>query len=329
MTGTSNISVIICTYNRSAVLANTLDSFAAMDLPGSDQFELVIVDNNSNDNTAEIAQAFSRLHPYSRYLFEPRPGLSHARNKGILDSLGKVIVFIDDDVFLDKGWLNAVTRTFAEQPGAAAFGGKSVPQFEAGRPPWLPDELLTIYGDTRLGDVPRWMIPPEQPFGLNMAFRRETLEKIGFFNPLLGRIGTKLLSNEEKDFFQRIASAGLKTWYEPSALLFHRIPESRTRPEWVISRSYWQGVSDAVFEQGVHPRSRATLFAAGIHEIWRAVSAMRGRRLSPIKIRWHYSAIPIAHKAHYWEELGRGWHRIRMAFLLSKASSYHAGKKNS
>ena len=83
------------------------------------------------------------------------------------------------------------------------MGGRSLPIFENGRPPWLSDEFLTLYGDTRLGDKPRWMSPPEQPYGLNMAFRREVFDKIGFFDPYLGRIGTKLLSNEEKDYFHR------------------------------------------------------------------------------------------------------------------------------
>ncbi len=315
------ISVILCTYNRVAVLAETLESFAAQRGADEPSVELLIVDNNSSDDTRKVTERHIASYPNTRYVFEAQPGLSHARNTGISESRGEIAVFVDDDVYFDPGWLCAVIDCFEKRPEAAAMGGRSEPIFEAGRPSWLSDEMLMIYGDTRLGDQARWMVPPEQPFGLNMAFRREVFEKIGFFDPSLGRIGKKLLSNEEKDYFHRLARASLKVWYDPDALLFHRIPTSRTQQEWVISRYYWQGISDAIFDQGAHPRSRAALLSEGVGEVWRALSAMRGQQLSPRKIRWHYLGISLIAKADYWEVLGRGWSKIRMAFRLGHSSA--------
>lgn len=316
MVNTPKISIIICTYNRAEVFSETLASFTQMDFSNAGKFELVIVNNNSNDNTAEIATSFCTDHPFARYLFEERPGLSQARNKGILESRGQVIVFIDDDVFLDANWLNAVARVFADQPGAAAFGGKSIPQFEGGRPPWLEEPMNCIYGDTGLGDVPCWMEFPSIPFGLNMGFRRGVFDQIGLFNPKLGRIKGSLLSNEELDIFWRIAQAGLKVYYAPDALLFHRIPANRIDPNWVVERYYWQGVSDVLFEQSIRPHSRTTLLVQGIRNVWGALHAMRGGHISPRRIRWHYKGIPVAHAADFWGKLGTGWQQIKTAIDL-------------
>ena len=210
------ISSIICTYNRGQVLGESLASFAAMSLPEDVAFELLVVDNNSSDDTASIANEFCARQPWARYVFEPTPGLSHARNRGIREARGEIVVFIDDDVYLDRNWAHAMLAAFANHPDASAVGGKIIPVFEAGRPEWLSDDLLVVYGHTPYGDSGRWLTYPELPIGANMAFRREVFESVGPFDPRLGRIGERLLSNEENDFFYRLNRRGRKVLYAPT-----------------------------------------------------------------------------------------------------------------
>lgn len=312
MTAAPYISVIICTYNRDNVFSETLSSFAKMDFSLAGDFELIIIDNNSNDGTAGVANEFCAGHSYARYLFEPQPGLSIARNRGIRESRGEIVVFIDDDVFLDSKWLGEVARAFREHPDAAAFGGKSIPHFETSRPAWVRDSMLGIYGDTQLGDDPRWIDYPNVPFGLNMGFRRHLFDDIGYFNPKLGRIKGSLLSSEEVELFWRISVAGLKVLYVPHALLFHRIPASRVDPNWVIRRYYWQGVSEVVFNQGIHPKSRLKLLTEGVRDLWEAFRAMSGNHLSPRRMLWHYHGVPMADKVDYWMKLGAGWQKLKL-----------------
>ncbi len=313
MTNALNISVVICTYNRAKILADTLVSFSKMSFSDLGAFELVIVDNNSNDETAEITKSFCLDQPYARYLYEEKPGLSHARNKGILESSGNVIVFIDDDVYLDQNWLHAVERVFANHPDAAAFGGKSIPQFENGRPEWLKEWMAGMYGDTGFGDDPRWVEFPKIPFGLNMGFRRWVFDQIGLFNPKLGRVKGSLLSNEEVDIFWRIAQAGLKVYYAPEALLYHRIPASRSDPKWIIERYYWQGISTVVFDQIIHPQSKLALLRGAMKCAWQAFQGFRGGHVSPRQAYWHYLGLSVEYKCLRWYDLGVARQKLREA----------------
>jgi len=304
MSNQIQISVIICTYNRGQIFKDTLESFAGMDLPMTGSFELLLVDNCSTDDTQRIAKDFVRENSgYAHYLFEGKQGLSHARNSGIAASKGAVVAFIDDDVYLDQGWLKAMLEVFQSQSDAVAIGGRSMPQFEGGRPDWITDDLLTFYGSTNSGDKTKKMIYPEHPFGLNMAFRREVFNMIGDFGTHLGRKKNNLLSNEESDLFLRIHNAGLKVIYTPNALLYHRIPANRARKDWIISRHYWQGISDIAFHQYIEPDSKAHLLRIIFQDIRKLISSITGGHHSPRKAYWHFKAIQLRernHQAYLW-----------------------------
>lgn len=286
------ISVIICTYNRDTVFAETLDSFSAMDIPSREKVELLIIDNHSTDKTPEIAKQFIETNPYSRYIYEPQQGLSHARNRGIKESRGNIIAFVDDDVYFERDWLKSVVDMFERVSSAAAFGGKSIPLFEGGRPEWMNDAFLKVYGDTQFGEKPRVVAYPDHPFGLNMAFRKEVFESIGEFNIDLGRKKTSLLSNEESDLFERISKMGLQVFYEPSAVLYHRIPKDRVSLKWIRERSYWQGISDVV--QKFEGASRLDHLRAAVLDLRRILGVAFGTQLSIKKIYWKYKSVSEA-----------------------------------
>lgn len=313
----SFISIVICTYNRGRMLAETLSSFSAMELPTSGSMELLIVDNRSTDSTKQVTDEFvSRDGGYVRYIYEPKQGLSHARNTGIAAARGEIIAFVDDDVYFDRGWLNTVINAFRVHPDADALGGKSVPIFEGGRPSWMEENFLSLYGDTGFGDDSRWLTYPEHPFGLNMAFRRSVFERIGAFNPDLGRKKRSLLSNEESELFHRISANGSKVYYAPSALLHHRIPKNRVDPRWIVERYYWQGISSVVQNQMNDKTGRFALFADAAWIAWRALRVLQGGFLSPRRIYWHYRGIALRDKAYLFCELGKARQKFRLAIGL-------------
>jgi glycosyltransferase involved in cell wall biosynthesis len=291
MKNASSISIVICTYNRGDILRETLDSYATMTGAFDAGVELLVVDNNSTDQTREITTSFVESHAGVRYVFERQTGLSYARNTGIKEARGDIIAFVDDDVYFDTDWLQAVRGVFACRPDADCMGGKSIPTFDCGRPDWLSDDFLGYYGSTNSGDMEKWMVYPEHPYGLNMAFRRNVFETAGAFDPKLGRIKTNLLSGEESDLFWRIDKAGLKVRYEPAAVIYHRIPASRTKQDWLLSRHYWQGISDVCFEQLKSPKARLHLISSLFNDIAALGRASIGRDWSPRKAYWHFKAL--------------------------------------
>jgi glycosyltransferase involved in cell wall biosynthesis len=287
------ISVIICTFNRALMLEESVRSFLNCQTDGIDH-ELLIIDNNSTDRTREIAELFAKQNPRIRYGFEPLQNLCHSRNRGIRESRGEIVVFVDDDVRFSPGWFTALASAFERHVEVACVGGKVVPHFEADRPSWLDDDLLWIYGVTRYGDHEREIRPPETPIGCNMAFRRVVFEQIGGFHPSLGRSGGNLQSNDENRLFVSVAKAGLKTLYSPDVQLAHRIPPVRMSRSWVLRRHYWEGISNIILRQiDDDPLSRVILTKQAIKTLfgllrrWKdtvgLLSARNGRGGGPIK----------------------------------------------
>jgi glycosyltransferase involved in cell wall biosynthesis len=239
------------------MLRETLASYLQMQRPIGLQSEVIIVDNNSNDETAAVSEVFCKQNPDQfRYLKEPVQGLSFARNSGIRASRSGLIAFVDDDIFFDQRWLVEMLHLF-QTTDAMGAGGKSIPRFESGTPSWISTKVLSLYGSTNSGEAVKRMIFPDHPFGLNMVFRREVFESAGLFNVTLGRIKKSLLSNEEYELFYRIDRRNLPVFYTPLAIIYHRIPAARARKSWVLRRYYYQGISDMVFAQIAKPWSRA------------------------------------------------------------------------
>ena len=136
------ITVIVCTYNRCRILADTLASVAASQMPSSVTWEVLVVDNNSADQTREVVEDFGRHHAGRfRYLLEPEQGKSHALNAGVTNANGEVLVFLDDDVTVEPTWLHNLT---AELRGGewAGSGGRRLPSAELIPPRWGPPSFF-------------------------------------------------------------------------------------------------------------------------------------------------------------------------------------------
>lgn len=299
------ISTIICTHNRAKLLDETIASYYCMDLNGVDA-ELLVVDNASQDNTRKLIENWQTKHPAIRYEFEPKLGLSYARNCGISHAQGDIYAFVDDDVYFSKNWLQEVNNTFGN-PDALCMGGCTIPVFEDGEPSWLTKEILPVYGATCLGEQTRFMEYPEHPFGVNMAFRREVFDLVGKFNPSLGRQGNNLLSNEESELFWRIHRAGIKPIYNPNAIIYHRIPKERATLEWVLRRYYWQGRSESILDHIVHEKSNFKMLI----EFWTRLSYATKSTFSavnlyqhPRKVYWQLAGLPLYKKMLWYSLFG-------------------------
>ena len=284
----------------------TVRSFLDCGTDGID-YELLLLDNNSTDKTREIGEGFAARFPRIRYINEPIQGHPHTKNRGVRESRGEIVAFVDDDVYFSPGWLEAIASAFERRPDVACIGGKAVPHFEADRPSWLEDYLLPVYSITPYGDYEREIQPPEYPFGCNMAFRRSVFEQLGGFPTSLGRKPGNLLSNDEIHFLNCVAKAGLKTLYSPEAQVSHRILPDRMTRHWLLRRWYWQGISDVAMRQiGDEPLPRLNLAKQAIKTLygllrqWKVIAGLLSARSEhdsskvipkQIKVLWQLGAL--------------------------------------
>lgn len=241
------ISLIVATYNRGPQLMRTLRSIAGQTLP-KEQWEAVVVNNNSTDDTHALFARFASDNPQAsnvRMVFEPRQGLSHARNRGIGETVGEYVALIDDDEEMNPEFLRQYMEFFDAHPDAAAAGGKIEPLYEYETPKWLsPWVERPLAAMIDMGGEVKQFRGENYPIGGNMAFRREAFDRIGLFNPELGRTGKKLLGGEEKDVFERIKRTGGKIYWVPGPRILHIIPQSRLTPEYFGKLTKSIGISE-------------------------------------------------------------------------------------
>ena len=244
----SLISAIICTHNREQYLGLAIDSLLQQDFS---DFEIIVVDNASTDGTRQVVE--SRLpNPKLRYIYEPVTGLSVARNTGAKNSQSPIIAYLDDDAIATPQWLRVLYSAYENHPKLAIAGGKVTLIWPEGiiPPPWLSDNLAGNLGEYNLGD--QWVEiqnPGLTPRGLNYSIRRSFLEKIGGFDVNLGRVGKRLLSNEELQMTELALEQGWQVAYVPEALVAHHVAPERVNRAWFMERGWWQGISECYREQ--------------------------------------------------------------------------------
>lgn len=240
------ITVILCTYNRCASLAKTLASIAASSLLESVEWEVLVVDNNSTDQTRAVVEGFGRqFSGRFRYLFEPHPGKSFALNSGTRDARGDVFVFTDDDVIVEPTWLRNLTAPLSDSQ-CAGTGGRTLLQRTFSPPSWLALEgpynlASTIAAAFDMGDAPQAL--RSAPYGANMAFRKEMFGKYGGFRTDLGPspYPDTPRPGEDIEFGRRVLAAGERLRYEPSAVVFHPVHADRIRKDYFLIWSFDYG----------------------------------------------------------------------------------------
>ncbi len=240
------ISLIIATYNRAEALIKALESVVRQSLR-AEEWECVVVNNHSTDDTTARFTAFAAAHPTRqlRLLQEPKQGLSHARNCGIEAARGEYIAIIDDDERINADFLKSYVELFDHHPEAAAAGGKVIACYEEEpRPRWMSRYTEEpIANPMDFGDKVRPYPAGRIPAGGNMAFRREVFARHGLFDPNLGRVGDRLIGGEESDLFARLRAAGASYLYNPGAVMWHLIPARKLTDDYFDRLSYNIGIS--------------------------------------------------------------------------------------
>jgi glycosyltransferase involved in cell wall biosynthesis len=210
------VSVVLSTYNRADRLRLALD--ALLSQVGDVPYEIVVVDNNSSDATAEtVAQIAGIAGGRVRYAFEARQGLSYGRNTGIALARAPIIAFSDDDVRVAPDWVQQLKRTLDDRPDIDYVGGRVLPHWLEPPPRWLTQAhwaplALQDYGSEPLVSGRERAVCL---VGANLAFRRRVFETVGLFAPALGRVKDGIGSTEDHDMQLRAWRAGMRGLYSP------------------------------------------------------------------------------------------------------------------
>jgi len=237
-----DISVIVCTRNRATLLGDTLASLAAQTLP-RERYEVVVVDNDSTDSTRPMAErALESERLVGRVVHETVLGLNNARNRGVADSRGALLAFLDDDARAVSGWLAALLGAFANDP-PDGVGGPVELVWQAPPPRWQHRGYLRLLAEFDLG--PERCPVEVYPYlvGTNMTFSRDVFRRVGTFDPRFDRQGTSLLSMGDTEFCHRVVRGGGRLVYEPRARVRHVVTPDRARLSFLLRRSYSNGRS--------------------------------------------------------------------------------------
>jgi GT2 family glycosyltransferase len=239
-------SIVIATYNRGADLQETLASLAAIE--SARRWDVIVVDNNSSDDTRAVVERAARDFPVPlRYLFEREQGRSPALNTGIKAASGEVIVTTDDDVRVERDWLDRSVEAL-DRFRCDYVGGRVLPIWGGPRPRWLPDRGGKHWAVIALLDYgPRPIeFDTRVPLGVNMAFRRSAFDRTGLLDPNTGRKAGTLLGQEVREWCIRARAAGVHGFYAPEMIVHHVIPAARLTKSYFRRWFYWRGVSRAL-----------------------------------------------------------------------------------
>lgn len=231
------ISVVIPTYNRAELLGEVLGALAVQSLDSS-RFEVLIVDNNSTDETGQICREFCESHSQFRYLLETQQGTSFARNRGWKEASGEIVAFIDDDARASVDWCQNILNAFRNSvPKADAVGGDVYPWHKVEPPKWLPDD----FGKVCLGEAAGVYSGSYGFLGANMAIKRKVLNVVGGFDESLGVFGDVIRWGEDTRMTFRLRELGFTLWYEPGMIVDHYVREC----EYTIKYQFIKGIKVA------------------------------------------------------------------------------------
>lgn len=237
-----DVTVLICTWNRAEKLRMCLTSLLQLEVPAGLQWEIVVVNNHCTDDTSQIIGGFIPKLPL-REVLELQLGLSQARNTGIQNAQGDLILFFDDDVIIESQTLSSFLESTKLFPQGALFGGKIEPQMASnffGCDSILSEPFfdgLVLRKD--LGPQTRMMESQEYFFGANFAVKKEVFNQIRF-DVLLGKNGHHQIAGEEVKLQKEAMSRGLTRVWVPQAKVTHPIEAERIR--WRASGRYFWGL---------------------------------------------------------------------------------------
>lgn len=250
-------SVVICTYNRDKYLSDTLVSIAQQTYP-KDDYEIVLVNNNSTDTTEEVCNKFSKEYPFVsfRYFVEMNQGISYARNRGIDEAKGEYIVFIDDDETIDDVYLDRLSNNLKQYPQAELIGTPVQPVYEAEKPKWLSHfTMRLITGYYNKGSAVKTLKAKDYPGTGHAIIKKDLFNKFGNFNTDLGRKGGSLMGAEDKDMFLRLIENNIPCYYFPDIPVYHHIPQSKLTDDFFHRLTYSIGRSERIRTKSISEKA--------------------------------------------------------------------------
>lgn len=232
------LSLIVCTYNRSRLLDRCLNSIAVQDRPEI-AYEVIIVDNNSTDDTSVLVAGYVERFPCFFYVKEENQGLSHARNKGCEVARGLYLAYLDDDATIPQGYLTSVAKIIqAQQPDI--LGGPIYPYYDSPKPNWFKDKYEIRKFADHSGFSSKCRIS-----GGNFIIRRNLLMDLGGFDVNLGMKGSQIGLGEERavleGYRKRIPTEHQKVYYSLECSVLHYVPEYKMKRRYMLKRSYQAG----------------------------------------------------------------------------------------
>ncbi len=232
------VSVVVCTYNRAEILTECLQSLKTQTAEPT-SYEVIIVDNNSSDNTRDICDAFTRNNLNFRYVHESRQGLSHARNRGYREARTQWICYIDDDA---KAFDNYVDRILyvIRHYDFDCFGGIFLPWYKYGKPAWYRDRYATKPME-REGTGPLFN---GYASGGVMVVKKSALESLGGFSTDIGMTGEKISYGEEVHLQLRMRENGMTIGFDPELQIYHLVNHYKLTLGWFMKSAYANGLDD-------------------------------------------------------------------------------------
>jgi len=244
------IDVLICTFNRSQRLKSALESILRARVPEGHRLRLIVVDNNSNDDTEQVVGSLQGGAEIV-YVFEARQGKSYALNAGLGLLSGEVVAFTDDDVIVDENWLLEIIRAIERYPQYDCFGLKVVGVWPANVPSWLDVTGKMGFLRTALLDLANrdqdqdgTYEGSKTPGGLSMFFRRAAVEENGPFRIDLGPKGRRLGFSEDVEYCQRFLSRGKRFMYVSQAIVYHPVHPERLQKSYLLKWQFYCGRSE-------------------------------------------------------------------------------------
>ena len=241
------ITIAICTFNRAESLRRTLASLVNIQVPSDVVWEIVIVNNNSTDHTDDVISEFVGCLPV-RLEFEPRAGKSNALNRAIDVSKGDYILWTDDDVVVDPGWLSAYVEAFRRWPEAAIFGGRITPRYETPAEKWVIESESLLVGPYAIRDFGEDVQPLSAddedhfPYGANLAIRA-TEQRAFRYDAQLGPMPNRIRNGEETDVIHRLLGSGATGYWIPGAMVEHWIGRDRQTVRYIAA--YYENWAEA------------------------------------------------------------------------------------
>jgi glycosyltransferase involved in cell wall biosynthesis len=231
----SKVSIIICSYNRANYIGAALDALY-IQTSGVDQFEAIVVDNNSTDGTPEVFATWRASHPDGNFYYttETNQGASYARNT--VASIAKYdwLCFIDDDAIAHKDFVQNIIKHINDQPFVHGFGGRIIPRYIPAEPKWMSYYVASMVGNFDYSPIACAFKNGKYPLESNMIVSKKIFDQVGGFNTQLpGVVGTLRIGGEGKDLFYKILQLGHTIYYDPSIIVEHVVETKKLTSEYM------------------------------------------------------------------------------------------------